>query len=248
MSYQHFAYYYDQLMKDAPYEHWISFFQQAVASVEAEVSSVLDVGCGTGSISIPLALKGYDVTGIDLSDDMLAVAHEKSMNQHASVQYLQQDMTEIEGLPEFDAAVIFCDSLNYLLTEEKVAAAFQSVYRHLKENGIFLFDVHSLYKIHKIFSGNTFAENAQELSYIWQCYEGEYPDSVEHELSFFVQDEDARYSRFDEVHMQRTLSVKAYEHLLEEAGFRVLRITGDFSEKELEPEAERIFFVCQKLK
>ncbi|SDM83285.1 Methyltransferase domain-containing protein [Fictibacillus solisalsi] len=248
MSYQHFAYYYDQLMEEAPYGQWISFFEQAMATVGADVSSVLDVGCGTGSISIPLALKGYDVTGIDLSDDMLAVAHEKSMTQHASVQFLQQDMTEIEGLPEFDAAVIFCDSLNYLLTEEKVAAAFHSVHRHLKENGIFLFDVHSLYKIHNIFSGNTFAENAQEISYIWQCYEGEYPDSVEHELSFFVHEEDSRYTRFDEVHMQRTLSVQTYEHLLEEAGFTVIKITGDFSENELKSEAERIFFICKKSK
>ncbi|MCQ6266296.1 class I SAM-dependent methyltransferase [Fictibacillus sp. WQ 8-8] len=246
MSYQQFAYYYDQLMEDAPYDQWVAFFKQAVQSYGGNVSSVLDLGCGTGSVSIRLSKQGYDVTGVDLSEDMLVMANEKSLQQKVPVQYIQQDMTELEGLQEFDAAIIFCDSLNYILSEEKVLAAFQSVYQHLKEDGLFLFDVHSLYKIHNIFMGSTFGSNEEQLSYIWQCYEGEEPDSVEHELSFFVQEDENRYIRFDEVHIQRTLSIEVYKRMLQSTGFRVLAVTGDFSQDDIQPEAERIFFICKK--
>ncbi|MGG1573557.1 class I SAM-dependent DNA methyltransferase [Fictibacillus sp. NRS-1165] len=246
MSYQQFAYYYDQLMEDAPYDQWISFFEQAVQSYGSKVSNVLDLGCGTGSLSIRLSKQGYDVTGVDLSDDMLAIAKEKSIQQKVPVQYFQQDMTQLEGLQEFDAAVIFCDSLNYILTEDKVLAAFQSVYQHLKEDGLFLFDVHSLYKIHNIFMGSTFGSNEEQLSFIWQCFEGEEPDSIEHELSFFVQENENRYIRFDEVHIQRTFPTEVYKTMLESTGFQILAVSGDFTQDLIQPEAERIFFICKK--
>ncbi|MDN4074831.1 class I SAM-dependent DNA methyltransferase [Fictibacillus terranigra] len=246
MSYQQFAYYYDQLMEDAPYNQWISFFEQAVQSYGSKVSNVLDLGCGTGSLSIRLSKQGYDVTGVDLSDDMLAIAKEKSIQQKVPVQYFQQDMTQLEGLQEFDAAVIFCDSLNYILTEDKVLAAFQSVYQHLKEDGLFLFDVHSLYKIHNIFMGSTFGSNEEQLSFIWQCFEGEEPDSIEHELSFFVQENENRYIRFDEVHIQRTFPTEVYKTMLESTGFQILAVSGDFTQDSIQPEAERIFFICKK--
>lgn len=248
MSYQQFAFYYDQLMEDAPYGQWIDFFEETIQSLDAKVANVLDVGCGTGSISVRLAQKGYDVTGIDLSEDMLAMAREKSIQSNAPVRFFQQDMTALEGLNLFDAAVIFCDSLNYIVSEEDVLNTFQSINSHLKEEGLLLFDVHSLYKIHHIFTGNTFGTNDEALTFIWQCFEGEYPDSVEHDLSFFVQDEGDRYSRFDELHIQRTFSIDVYSELLKKAGFELLKVTGDFSNDGFEPRSERIFFICRKQK
>ncbi|MGC4375960.1 methyltransferase domain-containing protein [Fictibacillus sp. Mic-4] len=243
MSYQQFAYYYDRLMQDAPYEKWIDFLER---TADCKAARILDIGCGTGAVSIRLAEKGFDVTAVDLSEDMLAMAREKAENQKLNVRFFHQDMRELDGLGVHDIAVIFCDSLNYLLSEEDVYQTFQSIYNHLHMDGKLLFDVHSLYKIHHIFSGNTFGSNEEHLSYIWQCFDGELPDSIEHELSFFVQKDGAYYERFDEIHIQRTFSIETYEHLLQKAGFVVERVTADFLETPPDHQSERLFFVAKK--
>ena len=248
MNYHKFAYLYDQLMQEAPYDEWVSLIMTILNQNGITKGTLLDVGCGTGNIAIPLSKKGYSVTGVDLSEEMLFVAAEKVNAENVNLPLFQQDMRTLEGLGMFDAIVSLCDTLNYLESEEDVQNTFQSLYDHLREKGILIFDVHSTYKINHVFSNQTYAYSGEELAYIWECYNGEHPNSIEHELSFFIQNEKKHYERYDELHKQRTFPVAFYTSMLEKAGFDLLSVTGDFSTKSLEENSERWFFVATKHK
>ncbi|WP_147532425.1 class I SAM-dependent DNA methyltransferase [Bacillus marasmi] len=247
MTYNGFAYVYDELMRDTPYDQWVDFVLRQAKKYQVEADRILDLACGTGELSVWLAEAGYKVTGVDLSEDMLSVANAKASEKGLSIEFFQQDMTELEGFDAFDVITIFCDSLNYLQTEEAVISTFQRVYEHLQPNGLFLFDVHSLYKMNDIFLNGPFVLNDDDVSYIWHCFAGEFPNSVEHELSFFVlDDKSGLYKRIDELHMQRTYPIDQYVTWLEGNGFEVLEIGADFTNKTPQPESERIFFTARK--
>ncbi|MFS0888547.1 class I SAM-dependent DNA methyltransferase [Peribacillus frigoritolerans] len=247
MTYERFAYVYDELMKDAPYEKWLMILTAKLEQYGIDGRKVLDLACGTGEMTVELAQHGFEVTGVDLSDEMLLVANEKAVKLGLSIPLFQQNMAELEGLGQFDCVTIFCDSLNYLRDEEDIVKTFSRVHEHLKDGGLFMFDIHSLYKMEEVFSDHTFAVNGEEVSYIWDCFPGEEPYSVEHDLSFFVRDEESGlYDRFDELHYQRTYPVKQYKKWLEQAGFTVSEILADLEEAPLVTETERILFVASK--
>ncbi|MGE7601149.1 class I SAM-dependent DNA methyltransferase [Peribacillus sp. NPDC097675] len=247
MTYERFAYVYDELMKDAPYEKWLLILTAKLEQYGIEGRKVLDLACGTGEITVELAQHGFDVSGVDLSDEMLMVANEKAAKQGLSIPFFQQDMAELEGLGLYDCVTIFCDSLNYLREEADVVKTFSRVHDHLKEGGLFLFDVHSIYKMEEIFQNNTFAVSDEEVSYIWDSFPGEEPYSVEHDLSFFVRDDQSGlYDRFDELHYQRTYSIEQYKEWLQLAGFETLEILADLEEAPPVEETERILFVARK--
>ncbi|MCM3716899.1 class I SAM-dependent DNA methyltransferase [Fictibacillus phosphorivorans] len=245
MSYQKFAYLYDELMADAPYSKWLSFIHNAVFAFRPNTKRLLDIGCGTGSMPILLAKEGYEVTGVDLSSDMLMVAKEKAENENIPLSLFQQDMRELEGLGTFDCVTILCDSLNYILTEEDVKQTFLSAWNHLEPEGLFIFDVHSIHKINEVFIESTFGSNDEEISYIWHCYQGEFENSVEHDLSFFIRNHH-HYERYDELHIQRTFSTDDYSRWLNECRFEVLSITADFEDQKPSEQSERILFIAQK--
>ncbi|RDI44035.1 class I SAM-dependent DNA methyltransferase [Falsibacillus pallidus] len=248
MSYNRFAYVYDFLMKDMPYDKWLQMVQDFKESFGIQGKKVLDLGCGTGELTVGLAELGYDVTGVDLSDDMLMVAREKADKAGVRIQLFQQDMSKIEELGTYDIITIFCDSLCYLTDEEDIKNTFEKANEHLKPGGLLLFDVHSIYKMSQIFMNQTFSLNEEEVSYIWSCFPGEKPNSVEHDLTFFVQEDDSDlYSRFDEFHTQRTYPIHQLENWLREAGFAIKEIQGDFSGSRYTDESERIFFINQKI-
>jgi SAM-dependent methyltransferase len=247
MSYEQFAYLYDELMKDAPYDQWVSFVKNMLAKYDIEATRLLDLACGTGELSVRFAKQNLDVTGIDLSADMLSVAQAKAEAAGVKIPFFQQNMANLEGQGQFDIIGIFCDSLNYLQTKEEVIATFSNVHQHLQDHGIFIFDVHSIYKMTEVFVNQTFALNEDDISYIWNSFPGDDPYSVEHELSFFVLDErTGKYDRIDELHFQRTYSIEQYAGWLDIAGFQLLEINADFEQLEPTEDSERIFFVAKK--
>ncbi|WP_210366912.1 class I SAM-dependent methyltransferase [Bacillus sp. REN3] len=247
MSYEKFAYLYDELMQDVPYDNWLEIINANAKKYRVDGKNLLDLACGTGELSIKLARQGYKVTGADMSPDMLAVAKAKADAIPLPIDFFQQDMTELEELGEFDIVGIFCDSLNYLEDEHAVEKTFKGVHRLLKEGGIFLFDVHSVYKMEQIFTDASFTWTDEEISYIWNSFSGDDPLSVEHELTFFVRDEKSgKYDRIDELHYQRTYPQDFYERMLDQAGFTRIEATGDYSMSQPGPKAERIFFAAVK--
>jgi SAM-dependent methyltransferase len=208
---------------------------------------ILDLACGTGEFTIELAKHGFNVAGVDLSEKMLTVANGKAAAQGLAIPFFQQNMSELDGLGVYDCVTIFCDSLNYLREEHDVPRTFQRVHSHLKEGGLFMFDVHSIYKMEHIFQNHTFAANDEEVSYIWDCFPGEEPYSALHDLSFFVLDrESGLYDRFDEFHYQRTYDVEQYKKWLADSDFEVLEVLSDLEEQPVHEKTERILFVARK--
>ncbi|MGN8645570.1 class I SAM-dependent DNA methyltransferase [Gracilibacillus sp. HCP3S3_G5_1] len=241
MVYSKLAYIYDVLMDDAPYEEW-QFFVEHFCEKR---SKMLDLGCGTGRLSNQFAKAGFSVTGVDLSEDMLAFAQANT----TGVQFIQQDIRELQGLTGFDIVVSLCDVINYINSKADLEKVFINVRESLVKDGLFIFDVHSIKHFQENMVGQTFAEIYDDISYIWFCEQGGEIGSVEHDLTFFLLNEETgEYERFDEQHSQRTFSVETYKELLEKAGFESITIYGDFSlEKSNKPEEnQRNFFVCRK--
>jgi SAM-dependent methyltransferase len=243
-SYQGLAYVYDRLMNDAPYDLWVEYALKQWAELGVKPRTVVDLGCGTGTIMEQLAHKGYQMIGIDLSSDMLAVTYDKMLEKGSVFQLFRQDMREFTIPSPVEAVVCFCDSLSYLTSEDDIRKTLQSVHNALNENGVFLFDVHSPYKINEVFGNETFTLTEEDMAYIWQCELLE-EDIVEHGLDIFVSQGDV-YQRFEEVHEQRGYSADSMIKWLDEAGFGDIECTADFTNHHPEPNSERLFFRAVK--
>lgn len=238
MVYEAFALLYDELTYDQPYDQWLKL----TAPYLDAANSVLDLGCGTGSFTTLLP-RHLERVGVDLSADMLTVAAAKD----ASIQWLVQNITELQLDKTFDVITCYCDSLNYITEEDDLDSLFARVAEHLSDDGVFLFDVHSLWKMDHLFAGQTYCDETDRITYLWQTEPGEAPHSVYHDMSFFVLEHDGRYSRYDESHYQRTYSVSFYENLLSRHHLTVDRVFADFDINQTEvEESERIFYVVRK--
>jgi SAM-dependent methyltransferase len=254
MAYQGFAYYYDKLMDEMPYSLWLRFIRECWAKFSSPVH-VVDLGCGTGNIAIPLAQSGFQVTGIDLSEDMLAVAHEKTEHirraspfaRGGSIQWLCQDMREWELPDRVDCVISFCDSLNYLTEEEDISRTFRQAHKGLKDEGLFIFDVHAPAQLEQYSAEQPFIYNEEELAYIWTCdYD---PDlrQIEHELTIFAKSgEHDHFQRIEELHVQRAYSADWIMDELKRAGFENVDCYADFAWKRPNMESKRLFFVARR--
>lgn len=245
MVYKQMAYVYDKFMADAPYDEWVHFTQSILG--DRQIKRIADLGCGTGEISIRLRELGFEIIGIDYSEDMLTYAASKANEKNVSVTWLHQDLTEMEGLEGIDLAISYCDVINYITGKAQIKEVFRRTYNSLNQSGMFIFDVHSIFQVEQNYKNQTFADVLEDMSYIWFCSEGEETGEMFHDLTFFVLD-NGKYVRFDEYHHERTYPISFYKKTLKEVGFTNVKVYADFS---LEPEhlhdqSERIFFVAEK--
>lgn len=248
MAYRHMAYYYDQLMKDAPYDKWINFTTSVFENYQQPIKLVADLGCGTGEITTRLAKQNYHMYGVDYSSDMLTCADQKAQHKQVQVEWLKQDLRALTGLEGLDAVISYCDVINYITSEADLNNVFQRIYHSLSPEGIFIFDVHSLNYVNNFLTNNTFAHVTDDFSYIWFCVEGEANGEIYHELTFYAQADQDKFIRFDESHHQRTYPPLFYKQLLSHIGFESIHVHTDFSlnEQHLNEDADRIFFVAEK--
>ncbi|SUM71427.1 Ubiquinone/menaquinone biosynthesis methyltransferase UbiE/ COQ5 [Staphylococcus saccharolyticus] len=174
--------------------------------------------------------------------DMLSIARQKS-NQ---VTWIEGDMTQFELKQKFNIITIFCDSLNYLSTDKDVKKTFQTVFHHLSDNGVFIFDVHTAYKMNTLFNNQSYIDETDNVFVGWDAIKGKEPLSVYHEMTFFVMQQDRSYQRFDESHYQRTFYEDTYKNFLKQVGFTDIKTFTDFNIEEHNENAHRLFFVVQK--
>ncbi|WP_251942864.1 class I SAM-dependent methyltransferase [Staphylococcus sp. Marseille-Q5304] len=238
VQYEEMSLFYDQLTFDQPYESWLDI----VNHFSLKKSSILDLGCGTGSFTT--LLESFDeVTGMDLSIDMLSVATQKSNN----VNWIEGDMTEFNLDKQFDVITIFCDSLNYLPNEDDVIATFYNVFKHLDQEGTFMFDVHTVHKMNTLFNNQSYIDESEDVFLAWEAVRGEEPLSVWHDMTFFINQSEHNYKRFDESHYQRTFTEAKYKEMLTRVGFSKIDTFVDFEiEHHDDNAAERLFFIVRK--
>lgn len=244
MSYETFSQFYDTVMDQDAYESWMKYFQQH-EPLFPERASVMELACGTGKIAVRLAKAGYDVVGVDLSSDMLALAYQRAEEANVTVQWMEADMRELAVIGEFDCITCFSDSLCYMRTKEEVKKVFEGVYQNLKEEGVFLFDVHSLYQMNEVFPGYQYIYQDDQNAFLWESFALE-ENAVEHVLTFFLENESGMYERIEEVHEEKTFSVEEYKALLLQVGFKNVTVSASFGEEEVTDSSPRWFFSCLK--
>lgn len=245
-AYTVFAEVYDQFMEEVPYEEWRDFLVSVMKEHGIDDGLVLDLGCGTGTLTTLLAKAGYDMIGVDLSEDMLERAFEKRQQEGLDILYLCQDMCAFELYGTVRAVVCACDSLNYLTGPEDLKKTFQLVNNYLDPGGLFLFDLNTPYKYRELLSDNVFADNSEQGSFIWENHFDEEEQINEYALTLYLQEEHDKYQRFEEYHYQRAYTRETVERLLAEAGLQLLAVYDNYKKEAPSEDCERLCFVAQE--
>lgn len=242
--YGDFAYVYDLLTDDVEYKKRADYVESVIKkhlSIPCEL--ICDLGCGTGTICNFLSQKGYDCIGIDSSEHMLNVAYQK--NTDNKILYLNQDITEFELYGTVDVFLSMLDTVNYITDENSLENMFKLVCNYLNPDGIFIFDINTLYKFENILGCNTFNYETENIFYTWENF---YEDGMlEFYLNFFVsENNDENYIRFSETHTQRYYSYEKIKMLAEKNGLKFDGLYSDMSFESPKANDERVFFVFKK--
>ena len=246
-AYTSFAEVYDTFMDNVPYEEWADYLEDRLKEYGVKDGLVLELGCGTGSMTELLAEKGYDMIGVDNSEDMLEIAMEKRIESGHDILYLLQDMQEFELYGTVRAIVSVCDCVNYVTEKNELQEVFRLVNNYLDPKGMFIFDLNTRYKYEQM-GETTIAENREEASFIWDNYYDPEEEINEYELAIFIpegEDSDL-YRKFEEVHYQRAYDLATIRRLLEEAGMEFVTAYDAFTKDAPRPESERIYVVARE--
>lgn len=243
-QYSVLAKYYDALMDDVDYRKWAEFYD-VILKESGACKRVVDMGCGTGSITVCLASLGYDMTAIDISSEMLAMAQSKADKAGVHIRFSEQDMSSLDVGGGYGGVICSFDGVNYLLSTEKLKACFDRAYEALDDGGVFVFDVSTPYKYKNILSENAFVYELDGLFLSWQSFYNEKRGICDYYLTFFSE-KNGVWHRFDEEQRQRSYSLKTIEKLLRDSGFTIEKICADTDFSPVESTSERCHFICRK--
>ena len=278
-SYTSFAQVYDMFMDNVDYPAWSKYLIQLLKEYQVEDGLVLDLGCGTGNMTELLAKEGYDMIGVDNSEEMLEIAREAEYEADAwsaaeawdeadetdepeeyaelgepdepdelpngGILYLLEDMRELELYGSVCAVVSVCDSMNYILEEADLREVFSRVHEYLEEDGVFIFDLNTVYKYRDLLGETTIAENREEGSFIWENYFDEASAVNEYDLTLYIREDGETYRRFEEVHYQRAYDLKTIGRLLADAGMELTAAYDAFTKEPVRDNSERIYVVAR---
>ena len=215
--------------------------------LDSERDLVVDLGCGTGTLTEMLYKAGYDMIGIDYSESMLEKAMEKRDESGAEILYLQQDMRELSLYSTVGTVISVCDSVNYLLEKDELLKVFSLVNNYLYPGGIFIFDFNTDYKYREVLGDCVIAENRDDCSFIWENDYDSEGRINEYDLTIFLQREGELFERVTETHLQRGYQAEEMMELLEKAGLQVILMRDADTEGNVRPESERILLVAKEV-
>jgi len=239
--------FYDALMAGVPYRAWMDYLARLWKRHGLAPQSVLDLACGTGTMSRLLAGRGLSVTGVDLSAGMLAVARERAKAQRLDIPFYEQDAAELElGDARFDTVLCLFDSLNYILDAERVQAAFGRVFAHLEPGGAFIFDVNTEYALAEGMFNQSCTRKDEPLHYRWRSRYDPKARLCTVRMSFSYDPGDGVRQPFTEVHRQRAYPKEDLTTWLRQAGFAEVFIYDAYSADPPRKRSDRLFFYAVK--
>lgn len=241
-AYTEFAQVYDRFMDNVPYEAWCEGISKILTEHGISEGLVLDLGCGTGTMTRLLRQKGYDMIGVDASAEMLEIARN---HPDEGILYLQQDMREFELYGTVRAVVSVCDSMNYITEEEELLQVFRLVNNYLDPGGVFIFDLNTIYKYEQL-GESVIAENREASSFIWENWYDEEEQINEYDLTLFIENKEGLYEKYEETHYQRAYELDTICELLKEAGLKLEAVYDAFTFEAPKADSERVYFVARE--
>lgn len=232
-------------MEDYDYERWTQYLENVLTRRNIRPKTIADLACGTGNFTTRLAKKGYNIIGIDSSEDMLNVAKEKSLAMGLSIPFIHQDMRNLSLHRSVDIVTCMCDGFNYILSDYDLMSALQKIYNSLNRGGALIFDISSYYKLENVLGDNLMADASQDISLIWFNHFDKKDAICRMDLTFFVRRGD-RYIRFDETHYQRAHKLEDVINTLREIGFTNIEVYTPFTFETPKADDHRWVFVAEK--
>lgn len=241
--YNDFAKVYDRF-QEIDYDEFVGFYKKIFDVFGILPKTILDLGCGSGEIMLRLLKEGYFVTGIDISEDMLTMAQEKLIDENQDALLLNMDMTDFSMPEKSDVIISSLDCINYLTEYENIVSAFKCVREALFDDGLFIFDINSEYKLKNVLGNNTFVYEDDDAFCVWDCAYFSDDRVCGFELNFFIK-EDELYKRYFEYQEERAYSVDEIRKALDKAGLEIMGLYADLTLDEPIDNSERLFFVCK---
>lgn len=243
--YSHLAYMYDELIYDIDYKKLSNYIVKIFDKFKLKPNLILDLGCGTGSLTVELAKKGFEMIGLDISTDMLSCAQDKSISEDLDIIYLNQDIRSFELFGTVDSIISTLDCMNYILKKNELLDVFNLVSNYLNPNGLFIFDINTEFKLKNKLDNNVFYDVDDDISYIWQNKFNKKSKVIKFEVTMFVK-EGELYRKFEEEHYQRAYSYDEISKLLKKANLKLEAIFDNNTLNSYFEESEKVFFVVRK--
>ena len=252
MIYDLLAPIYDSINSDIDYSEWADFIEKIIARdyKQGKPELVLDLGCGTGSMTLELARRGYDMTGIDYSPEMLDIARNRAIDEglESKMLWLCQDMTEFELYGTVDVTVSCLDSLNHLTGNQDLESCLKLVHNYLIPDGLFIFDINGKYKFENIYSDNSYVIEQDGSFCVWQNYYDEKSKLCDFYITLFKEGQNGTYRRYDEVQTEKMYTLRTVKSLLKKCGFELIGVYSDFDFTEGTDNNERLYIAARCIK
>lgn len=245
-AYEIFASVYEELMDNVPYETWAECIGSILKKYGISDGLVLDLACGTGVLTRLLSRMGYDMIGVDASEEMLLRAREAEDPGEKEILYLHQDMREFELYGTVEAVICACDSLNYILEEEELLKVFSLVNNYLEKDGLFIFDMNTEYKFSRVLGDATIAENREDLSFIWENTYDEEEKINEYALTMYMEEAQGLYRRYEEFHYEKAYALEEIRRLLKKAGMQFVGAFDGYEMGEISDTTERFLVIARE--
>ena len=246
-AYTDFAKVYDIFMDETPYEAWCAYLKQKLCEAGITNGLLLELGCGTGSLTQLLEDAGFDMIGVDNSIEMLEEANRKKILENREILYLLQDMREFELYGTVRAVICACDSINYLTDKEDLIQCFRLVNNYLDPGGLFLLDFNTIHKYRDVIGDTVIAENREECSFIWENGYDEEDKINEYDLTLFIREsENGLYRKYEETHYQRGYELSEIMECLKEAGLVFVAAYDNYTDLPAGDESERIVVIARE--
>lgn len=244
-AYTDFAALYDEFMQETPYDEWCQNIVKKLKEYGIADGLVCELGAGTGEMTGRLKDAGYDMIGVDFSEDMLMVARAKENS--SDILYLCQDMREFELYGTVRAIVSVCDSINYITDKDELTTVFKLCNNYLDPKGILIADFNTRHKYEDVIGDTTIAENRDDGSFIWENFFDAEEGINEYDITFYTKDEESGlFRRFEETHFQYGYTIEEIDECVKKAGLLPLEYIDVDTLKPADSKSERVYVIARE--